>query len=571
MSTTPPSKETAPPESSARENGQKAPATAAKREGSSPATQPRSTTSAPAPSPPQAADHAANSPTTPPKRKTPPPATAPASGEQQPAPTAPDAPPTPSEASDSVPEEPKSGIIPAFQRLWLRARRFIGVGRSPKDPAAETPTPTGEELPKAEGSTSRALATRSNDGPTDKVVVPQLSPARAKETQSPAVRRPTHLELGALGTGRRPGFIRRHLLFLLVVALPTLLAAFYFIFLASDIYVSESSFVVRTPNQKQSGGGGLGAALLGAGLGGVSQAQDDVYTVSQYIMSRDALQLLDDQINLRDSWGSREIDFIRRFDAMGWNNTREALFEYYPRRISVDVDPSAGITTLAVNDFSPEQATQINEILLGEAENLVNMLNTRARNDLIRFAENEVNLAEEKAKDAALAVSVYRNTQSVVDPERQTELHFQHISRLQEELMRTESQLTQLRVFAPDSPHPPALELRAVTLRNEIDKEMAKITGGENSLASLAAAYERLALEREFADQQLASALASLEVARNEAQRQQLYLETISRPNLADGPLYPRRARGILSTFVLGLVAWGILGMLLAGVREHQQ
>jgi capsular polysaccharide transport system permease protein len=39
---------------------------------------------------------------------------------------------------------------------------------------------------------------------------------------------------------------------------------------------------------------------------------------------------------------------------------------------------------------------------------------------------------------------------------------------------------------------------------------------------------------------------------------------------LPDVAQEPHRLRGILATFVLGLVAWGILSMLLAGVREHQ-
>jgi len=260
---------------------------------------------------------------------------------------------------------------------------------------------------------------------------------------------------------------------------------------------------------------------------------------------------------------------MRRFDPFGWAGSREALFQYYPRRVGVVVDPASGVTTLTVSSFAPDQSAEINSILLGEAEKLVNTLNDRARGDLIKFAENEVKVAEDQAKAAAAAVSAYRNTEAVVDPEKQTELHFQHIARLQEELVRTEAQLTQLRVFAPDSPHPPALQLRVQTLQTEIGKEMEKITGGENSLASKAAEYERLALEREFADKQLAGALASLERARNEAQRQQLYLETIAKPSKPDGPLYPRRLRGVLTTLVLGLVAWGILAMLLAGVREH--
>jgi len=47
-------------------------------------------------------------------------------------------------------------------------------------------------------------------------------------------------------------------------------------------------------------------------------------------------------------------------------------------------------------------------------------------------------------------------------------------------------------------------------------------------------------------------------------------VERIVQPSHPDKPLEPRRLRGILVTFLLGLVAWGILSMLLAGVREHK-
>jgi capsular polysaccharide transport system permease protein len=89
-------------------------------------------------------------------------------------------------------------------------------------------------------------------------------------------------------------------------------------------------------------------------------------------------------------------------------------------------------------------------------------------------------------------------------------------------------------------------------------------------LARKAAEYQRLALDREFADKQLASAMVSLEQARNDAQRKQLYLERIVQPSKPDIAVEPKRLRSIFSTFILGLVAYGILSMLLAGVREHQ-
>jgi capsule polysaccharide export protein KpsE/RkpR len=83
--------------------------------------------------------------------------------------------------------------------------------------------------------------------------------------------------------------------------------------------------------------------------------------------------------------------------------------------------------------------------------------------------------------------------------------------------------------------------------------------------------YERLQLENELANKQLASALASLEQAKTEASRKQAYVERIVEPNLPDSPIEPRRARGILATLALSLLAYGILRMLLAGVKEHAQ
>lgn len=420
--------------------------------------------------------------------------------------------------------------------------------------------PPGEEKPKKRGLI---------------VLVWRALKKGPEQVRALAKREPTPIVATEVATPpppRRPGFFRRHFLFFLTVFLPTALAIFYFGFYASDIYVSESSYVVRSPSQKSVGQTGLGAVLQGAtGLSGFARAPDDVHAVAEYIQSRDALDQLQEQLDVRSWWSAPAVDLLERFDPLERDDSNEKLFEYYPRRVEVLVNDKSGITTLTVSSFTAEQASSINSLLLSEAERLVNVLNERGRNDLITFAQGEVQLAEDKAKAAANALSEFRNTQAVVDPEKQTMLHFEQIARLQEELIRTRGQLTQLRVFAPDSPHPPALELRAQTLEAEIAAETEKITGGENSLASKAAEYQRLQLDREFADRQLAIAMAALETARNEAQRQALYLETIDKPNQPDKAIYPKRLRGVITTLLLGLIAWGILTMLIAGIREHQQ
>ena len=360
-------------------------------------------------------------------------------------------------------------------------------------------------------------------------------------------------------------FMRINRLFLLTVALPTALAVVYFGLMASDVYISESRIVVRSPDRQAATG--LGALLKGAGF---SRAQDDSFTVHDYVLSRDALKEINDSLGVAKAFGSSDVDIFSRFGGLDFDTSFEALHRYYQKKIDVQQDSASSISTLTVRAYSAQDSQSINQKLLELSEGLVNRLNERGRQDLIRSAATEVADAETKSKTAALALSVYRNAKGVVDPERQATVQLQQVAKLQDELIATKTQLAQLRAFTPQNPQIQSLQLRSQILQSEMNAETSKVTGGELSLANKAADFQRLALEREFADKQLASAMASLEQARNEAQRKQVYIERIAQPSLPDVAMEPRRLRSILASFVLGLVAWGILSMLLAGVHEHQ-
>jgi len=145
------------------------------------------------------------------------------------------------------------------------------------------------------------------------------------------------------------------------------------------------------------------------------------------------------------------------------------------------------------------------------------------------------------------------------------------VSKLQDELIGTRTQVAQLKAVTPDSPQITVLQTKIEMLQAAIDSETGKIAGRTGSLSGKAAAYERVELEREFADKQLGIALAALEGARNEAQHQQLYLDRIVQPNLPDMAMEPRRFRSVVVVLLLGLLAWGILTLLVASIREHMQ
>lgn len=353
-------------------------------------------------------------------------------------------------------------------------------------------------------------------------------------------------------------------LLLITTIIPTALAILYFGLIASDVYISESRFVVRSPERQSTSP--LGLILKGAGF---SKAQDDSYTVQDYVLSRDALKALNDELKIKDAYSSPKVDLFSRFAGMDWDDSLEAFHQYYQKKVNVQLDSTSSITTLTVRAFTPEGAEGINQRLVELAESLVNKLNERGRQDMIHFAAAEVAEAQTKAKAAALALSQYRNAKGVIDPEKQSTIPLQQVAKLQDELIATKTQVMQLEKLAKDNPQLPVLRQRVGLLEAEIEAEGKRVTGGERSLAGKAAEFQRLALEKEFSDKMLASAMSTLELAKNDAQRKQLYLERIVLPNKPDQAMEPHRIRGVVATLAVGLVLFAVLTMLFAGMREH--
>jgi capsular polysaccharide transport system permease protein len=359
--------------------------------------------------------------------------------------------------------------------------------------------------------------------------------------------------------------VRWHL-FLLCVALPTAVAVAYYGFIASDVYVSQALFVVRSPERQTTSP--LGMLFKGAGF---SKAQDDAYVVHDYMMSREAVAALEAKLGIKQIFADEAIDPFSRFTGIDPDPSFEAFHRYFQKHAQHQIDSLSSITTLTIRSYTPQMAQRINQELLLMSEDRVNQLNTRGRQDLINFAQQEVADAQRRALEASLVLADYRNKKGVIDPERQTAIPLQQIAKLQSELLVAKTQLAQVMLLAKDNPQIPSLKQTVAMLEKEIETESAKVTGDtKQSLASKASDFQKLAMNKEFADKMLAGALTTLEQARSEAQRQQLYLERIAQPSLPDAALEPRRVRGVLTAFVLGLLFWGIAAMVIAGVKEHQ-
>ena len=360
----------------------------------------------------------------------------------------------------------------------------------------------------------------------------------------------------------------RHRMLVLVTLLPTLLSLIYFGAVASDVYVSASAFVVRSP-QEQAGSDALGGLLRSVGF---ARAQDDAYTVEEFLQSRDALHALDNDpiLHIGRAFASSSVDRISRFGGLTGDTSFESLYLFYQKKMTATLDQSSSIIELQTKAFSAEHAYRMNEVLLQQADVLVNRLNELARQDMIRFDLAEVKRDQKQLMQAELALGEYRNRARVLEPEREATPALEFIEKLQDELIGALTEQFQLELVAHENPRLQVVKQRVSLLRQEIERERKGIAGaGEQSLAGKTVEYRRLLVERESADRMLANALAGLEQSRNQAMKKQLYLERIAEPSKPDYALEPRRVRDILVTLVISLMIWGILRLVIAGVKEH--
>lgn len=349
--------------------------------------------------------------------------------------------------------------------------------------------------------------------------------------------------------------------------LPTLAAAVYYGAVASDRYVSEAKFVVRTAS-KPAGTSGLSAILQMSGLG---RAQDEVFAVQAYMTSRTAAQELAKRLPLRNIYSRPEADIITKYPSILFGSSNEELHRYLGWMVQIVYDSASGITTLRVQAFRPDDAKLIASELLALSEQTVNDMNTRIQRDAVTTSEKEVKRYEERLIAAQQAITRFRNSELIIDPAGSSVVATELIGRLSAELSATEARLREVSAAASVNPQLQSLRMRAEALRGQIAQERSRISSdtAEGGLASKLAIYERLALDREFAKQSLEAAVRAHEAAQGEARRQQIYVERVVEPVAADKAMVPERLRMIFTVLganiILIIVGW----LVLSGLREH--
>jgi len=351
---------------------------------------------------------------------------------------------------------------------------------------------------------------------------------------------------------------------LTVVGIPTLLASIYYGIFASDIYVSEAKFAVRAV---QGATNSTGLTALLAGTAPTSGGQDSMVVV-EYSKSHDMLAGVQSEVDLLGHYSSRDIDRLSRLkkDASG-----QEQLDYFMDHVVLRRDIMSDVITLKVRAFDPNMAQLIAKRTIELNERVINTLSNRMEEDAMTSALREIENAEVRLRNAALAMASFRSDHDSFSPQEESSALFSRVASIEARLTDTRAQLTEKRAFMRESaPEIVSLKNRANALERQLRIEKSRATGnGEQAIGGLMTEYQPLLLEEEMARQQYASTLSSLELARLDAAQQKQYLVTFVQPSLPTEASEPRRLKKIVIIMVYSFLAYLIFGLLWAALKEH--
>ena len=351
--------------------------------------------------------------------------------------------------------------------------------------------------------------------------------------------------------------------FLLFVGVPSIGTGLYLMAVAVDQYASKVGFSVRREDTSSA------LEVLGglSSLSGSSSSDTDI--LYEFIQSQKLVSDINEELDLKRIWSgpSHDVVFALKEDA-----SIEELVAYWNRMVRVSYGSGSGLIEVEVLAFSAEDATSISQTLLDRSSRMINELSDIARQDAIRYAGEELDEALERLKDARAVVTLFRNKNQIVNPEVDIQMQAGLLGNLQSQQAQS---LIELDLLKGTDPRLTQLTRRIAVIENRISEERKKLgVGGAGedgtAFADLLGDYERLVVDREFAENSYVSALANYDAALAEARRKSRYLAAYMQPTEAETPEYPKRLTLFALVSLFLFLIWSVMILVVYSVRDRR-
>lgn len=362
---------------------------------------------------------------------------------------------------------------------------------------------------------------------------------------------------------RKLGLLLSRLLFF--VLLPTVMVGYYYYIIATPMYATMSQFVIQKADS-QGGGGGLGGLFGGTGL---ATSQDSI-SVQSYLQSRDAMLRLDRDHGFKAHFAQDWIDPIQSLDPDASN---ESAYKMYKRRVKISYDPTEGIIKMEVIAADPKVSETYSNALISYAEEQVDQMTARLRDDQMKGAQDIFGQAEAEMLAAQHRVLNLQKESNVLSVEIEVGLLTGQIQQL--ELLQTQDKLTLVELNTnarPNRTQVNQIEGRINARAEAISELRGQLTQGSEGVESVADISAKLAIAQinlETRTMMMQQALQQMDTAQVEANRQTRYLSLGVSPVPPDEATYPRKFENTILAFLIFAGAYLMMSLTASILREQ--
>lgn len=348
------------------------------------------------------------------------------------------------------------------------------------------------------------------------------------------------------------------------VFLPTLVAGWYYFMMATPLYATKTEFVIQQADQAASSG--LGGLFSGTGM---ATSQDSI-TVQSYLQSREALLRLDADKGFKAHFSQPHIDAVQRLPA---DATNEKAYKLFRRNVKIGYDPTEGIIKMEVIAADPQISVEFSESLISYAEEQVDQLTQRLREDQMQGARESYADAEAKVLAAQQRVLDLQEQLGILDPVTESNVVMSQVSTFETQVQEKRLQLQQLLDNAqPNQARVDGVRgdiARMERLIAELRSTLTQGNGASSSLASVTGQLRIADADLQTRQLMLSGAAQQLENARIEANKQVRYLSMGVRPVAPDEPTYPRAFESTLLAFLIFGGIYMMLSLTASILREQ--
>ncbi|MGB1358512.1 MAG: capsule biosynthesis protein [Paracoccaceae bacterium] len=364
-------------------------------------------------------------------------------------------------------------------------------------------------------------------------------------------------------TRRRRRLIQKLILRLSIfILLPTLAAGYYYSFIATPMYATDTAFQITTGDNTNPSS----PSMFG---GSQFATTPDAIAVQTYLQSKEAMIRLQDNEGFKATFSDPAIDWWQRLPAEA---SFEETYKTYLKHIKIAFDPTEGMINMEISSPSPELSVLFSKALLTYAEQKIDGLSQRKQENQLSDARKSLATAEEARVDAQRQLIALQQS-TLLDPEAYATSLRAQISGLEEKALQKTIELQAFLDNAnPNSSRVAGLRAEIQRLQNakrETEAKMIAQMPNGMTLPELLARLQMAASDVATRDLMLQSALEQLRATQIQATSQSRYLTVAVEPIAPQDPAYPRHIHDTLLVFLILSGVYLIISITASILREQ--